>query len=76
MASLGLAIAVARQPAPGDALTALARTAGIAATGLVILGPLLWGHAIGQFTISHHLGRALLLAPALVLYCWHVSAHR
>lgn len=79
-AALILALALAsRAKAPGAAAetgVALALVLGVAAGALVVLGPLLWGQATGEFTISHHLVRALLVAPAIVLYCWYVTADR
>jgi len=42
----------------------------------VMGGPLLWGHAIGEFHLSHHLVRAALLAVVIVLYFWYAALHR
>lgn len=78
-AALGLALVLtarAKDSGPATDPIALALTLGVAAGALAILGPLLWGHATGQFTISHHLVRALLVAPTIVLYCWYVIADR
>lgn len=79
-AALILALALAAQrKGPGaatDTGVALALVLGVTAGALVVLGPLLWGHATGEFTISHHLLRALLVAPTIVLYCWYVTADR
>ncbi|MGO1225703.1 MULTISPECIES: hypothetical protein [unclassified Brachybacterium] len=74
--ALGLALGLGAWGNGGDHSRVLALTLGVGAGALVVLGPLLWGHAAGEFTLSHHLVRALLVAPAVVLYCWYVSAHR
>ena len=77
-AALGLAMLLGMRGTVSSQSTVLplALTVGVAAGALVMLGPLLWGQAAGEFTQSHHLVRALLVAPTVVLYCWHVSAHR
>lgn len=83
-AALVLALTLAaRATGPGTAGAAatgtgaaLALVLGVTAGALVFLGPLLWGHATGEFTLSHHLVRALLVAPTIVLYCWYVTADR
>lgn len=42
----------------------------------VVAGPLVWGHAIGEFHLAHHLVRAVLLVVVLVFYFWYVALHR
>ncbi|GGF44965.1 hypothetical protein GCM10010922_20830 [Microbacterium sorbitolivorans] len=42
----------------------------------VVAGPLVWGHAIGEFHLAHHLVRAALLVVVLVFYFWYVALHR
>ena len=42
----------------------------------VMAGPLLWGHAVGEFHLSHHLVRAVLLAGVFVLYWLYGVADR
>lgn len=76
IASLGLALLPRVREAVAGPGTALALTLAVGAGALVMLGPLLWGHALGEFTLSHHLVRALLVAPTVVLYCWYVTADR
>ena len=48
----------------------------IATAITVMAGPFLWGHAIGEFHLSHHIVRAILLAAAIVLYFCYVALHR
>lgn len=42
----------------------------------VVAGPLAWGRAVGEFHLSHHLVRGLLLIVVLVLYWRYVAVHR
>lgn len=51
---------------------ALAIVAALCVSG----APLLWGRAIGEFHLSHHLIRLAIVVVALVLYWWHVALHR
>ena len=59
-------------PAPRELLIALAVLAGV----LVCAAPLLWGRAIGEFHLAHHLVRGALVGLCLVLYSWYVASHR
>lgn len=76
IASLCLALLPRVREAGADSGTALALTLAIGAGAMVMLGPFLWGYAFGEFSLSHHLVRALLVAPSVVLYCWYVTADR
>ncbi|GAB3810593.1 hypothetical protein GCM10028820_00380 [Tessaracoccus terricola] len=74
----GAAVAVAAhsQFSSGGARAGWRVALAVVAAVLVCAGPLLWGRAIGEFHLSHHLVRAGLMVLALVLYCWHVSLNR
>lgn len=60
------------EPGPREPLIALAVLAGV----LICAAPLLWGRTIGEFHLSHHLVRAVVVAGSLVLYSWYVASHR
>ena len=74
VSSVLIAVAPARfgEPGPKAPLITLAVLAGV----LVCAAPLLWGRTIGEFHLSHHLVRAVVVAAGLVLYSWYVAAHR
>ena len=42
----------------------------------ICAAPLLWGRAIDEFHLAHHMVRGGVVAGSLVLYFLHVAAHR
>lgn len=71
-ASLAAVPARFSAPGPREPLIALALLAGV----LICAAPLLWGRTIGEFHLSHHLVRAMVVTGSLVLYSWYVASHR